>query len=331
LSHIVDIDLKFGTSNTQALDKLMGNLEKIQKLANVKVDGGSTASEEIKKKTNDLKLQTQQYKIEGELLKANHKHHQNAVTLAEQHLQKLERRKLLNSAELEHLRLKNTQDMVGLANAKQKENAQKAEQLRFQQQITASEQLQRQREQALRSHEMTRMTLQEQLEIIKRMQTQYGGQTGTQYTRLNSELARYNTQLQQNVGLTNQQARSLDRMVASANNTVQATQQMNMAFRTFAGMMGARVVLGSYKELNNELKTLDTSIYNLGVVADFSVSKIERLRTEMLQLAKGFPQSAKELADSADLIARTGLSFEDSIKIVQASAKLATSSGKMFA
>ena len=123
-----------------------------------------------------------------------------------------------------------------------------------------------------------------------------------------------------------EKVKALDNLLDKANKSTRGLQGLNKSLlRTamVAGMLrkGVDLIKGGYADL-------EKSVYDLGIVSDMSLTQINTLKNELIDISATSKISAKEIADAMNMISRTGTSYNEAQKITEAGMKLAVASGE---
>ena len=157
--------------------------------------------------------------------------------------------------------------------------------------------------------EKEKLVIAKQLHDLKMREITLGERDifNTDQNKYINQMKEYNRQLLAGNRLTEQQVRDLRVLDATQRNNIRTQDTVvsnlatiRMAYTSLAKVM--RVVSASTRKISE----IDKSMFNLGVVTGKTSYEIEGLRTRMLEIAHDGPISGSALADSADLIARTG-------------------------
>ena len=98
--------------------------------------------------------------------------------------------------------------------------------------------------------------------------------------------------------------------------------------KTMIGKQFFQTLKNETKQYIDELRRIDVAMYNLGVVAKKTSTEIEEMKLDFLKMASEIPQTAIELANATDILARSGLNYADALGIIEESSKLAVASGE---
>ena len=155
------------------------------------------------------------------------------------------------------------------------------------------------------------------------------GKEGEVYDKLKVKIRSYQDQLKKGKALSNDQVRSMKLMEVQSNKLAKATTSATSLIGTmYAAMQQYSLIARQFDKMVDTIVSLDEPIFNLGVVAGKTPEQIEMLKLELLETASAIPKTAQEIANSMDLIMRTGATYEEAVKIVDAGSKLAIASGE---
>jgi len=135
---------------------------------------------------------------------------------------------------------------------------------------------------------------------------------------LRKEYGKINTAIKSNTKFTNENSNAKKKQAKEVDNLISHYMMLQTSMKTVQWVGG----------FVSELVKIDESMFNLGVVAGKTGSEIEEMKWQLIELSTKYPQASTDIADAIDLVARTGLSFSDSLATVQAGLILATASGE---
>ena len=96
-------------------------------------------------------------------------------------------------------------------------------------------------------------------------------------------------------------------------------------------MLSSIVVFETFRRgivsIFNDYNKLTSATFGVGIAGEMNLAQIEKLNQSFIQLSQTVPQTATDLAKAVDDLIRTGRSYDDSRKIIEETAKLATASG----
>jgi TP901 family phage tail tape measure protein len=126
------------------------------------------------------------------------------------------------------------------------------------------------------------------------------------------------------------QSKQLTKVELSRLQILERAAKINRVMYTVGGAIAYKAY-GFASSQIDELGDMDKSFFDLGVVAGKSTSEIRKMRKEFFDLSREIPITAQAMADATNSIARTGMSFDDSFKTMEAAAKLSVASGEDLA
>ncbi len=108
--------------------------------------------------------------------------------------------------------------------------------------------------------------------------------------------------------------------------TTKATNATTNSFiKLGLGMMAFRK---AKQFILTDFAELEKAVFDLGIVANMSITQIEDLRRTLIKSATSSSVSAKEMAEAINSVNRTGLETEVAFKVVENATKLAVASGE---
>ena len=177
-----------------------------------------------------------------------------------------------------------------------------------------------------RESKLLKTTLLSQKAMLGIMKEQASSTSG--YSKITKEIEKYQQSVKNGIPLTRKQINDLQELEKTKRKNVTTTHDLASAY---AALQVFRRLSRMYTQQAKTLRDIDQSMYNLGVVAGKTTNEIEKMKLEFLDLATKSTQSAIELADATDILARSGLEFESAFETMMAGAKLATASGESVA
>ena len=178
----------------------------------------------------------------------------------------------------------------------------------------------------IKEHQTKLKLLEKQKFLMDKMSVGIKGKAG--YDTLTTSLTRYQARVKSGIALTSKEVNSLKLLRAQTRTN---TLGMGGLAKSYLLVASARRFMRSVGKEITFLAQLDQSIYNLGVVAGKTTDEIEVMKSEFLKLGSELPQSAIELSNSTDILARSGLTYSSAIETMKAGATLATASGESVA
>jgi len=163
-----------------------------------------------------------------------------------------------------------------------------------------------------------------------------GSQTGTQLNNMIKHLEQIQKKSKINLSVKTNEIKQANKLVNGLGksvdklNKVQKTNEKTVGdlSSAYAGLRMAMSLKNTGKQMISELIKIDKAMFDLGIVAGKSSNEIEAMKYEFLDMATEFPQSAVEIANAVDILVRSGLDYETTVKGIDASIKLATASGE---